>query len=293
MNLKTIFATLAVAFVTVRADVKHDNSRKCNQMNGLFLEARDDPSDTRYGCLAPKQYGDDQNKFCGGYDGMQLCYIPELGNINYCNMSSWEYNSRGCNLGVNYLYHNVMNDDKKHQSSEITCIQKGGIFLENEHDITDFRFACLLPKKRNDEKSKYCATYDGKSVCYEPDLGNISYCDKKNMNYNSRGCYLGLGYLYDMKRFEDEKRNESKKSCSRKGGYYLENPEEPTDKRFACLLPKKNGDDKNKYCVTYDEIPLCYSPDLSNIDYCDYDSLDFNSRGCALGLGYLWRFKQH
>jgi len=186
-----------------------------------------------------------------------------------------------------------MNDDKKREDSEIPCLQKGGIFLENEHDVTDFRFACLLPKKRGDGSKKYCATYDEHNVCYAPEYGNISYCVKDDKNFNSRGCALGLGYLYDMKRFEDEKREKSKKTCPQKGGYYLENPEEIKDKRFACLLPKKNGDEQTKYCVTYDDIPLCYSVELSNIDYCDSSSLEYHSRGCALGLGYLWRFKQH
>jgi len=293
MQLKSILAVCALALVGVSADTRTDSSRACNKKNGLFLEARDDPSDTRYACLVPQQYGDENSKYCVTYDDMPLCYEPSLGNINYCVLNHKEYNSRGCALGLGYLYDMVKFDDQKHQSSKTTCKQKKGYFLENTHDITDNRFACLLKKKRGDERTKYCVTYDGISLCYQPDLGNISYCDSSNKNYHSRGCALGLGYLWDMLKFENEKRENCRSTCTKKGGYLLENTQDKNDERFACLLPEKNGDEQTKYCVTYDDIPLCYEPELGNIDYCDKSSLEFNSRGCALGLSYLWNYKQH
>jgi len=293
MNLKSILSVCALAIVAVNADKRTESSKACNKRNGIFLEARDDPSDTRYACLAPPQEGDEKTKYCVTYDGWHICYQPDLGNINYCDYNSSEYHSRGCALGLGYLYNEVKDDDKKHNSSLNTCYQKGGIFLDNNHDVSDTRFACLLPRRYGDEKTKYTVNYDGRSLTYAPELGNISYCVLDNKNYHSRGCALGLGYLYNMYRDEQEKRDKSRKTCPQKGGIYLENYEEPTDRRFACLLPKRYGDEKTKYCVTYDNKNLCYAPDLGNIDYCEYNNENYHGRGCAMGLSYLYGLRRY
>jgi len=293
MNLKSILAVCALALVSVNADARTDAARQCNKKNGLFLESREDPSDTRYACLTYHAQGDERTKYCVNYDDMPLCYEKSLGNIGYCKKNTWEYNGRGCALGLGYLYNMYKDDNKKHDLSKKECPKKGGIFLEMTNDVTDFRYACLLPEKRNDENTKYCVTYDDKPLCYASEYGNIGYCNKGDSNYNGRGCALGLGYLYDMYRFENEKRQLCRDTCTQRGGYRLENPQDPEDKRFACLLPKKRNDENTKYCVTYDDIPLCYDPDLGNIAYCELNSLEYNSRGCALGLSYLWNYKKH
>eukprot|EP00833_Pecoramyces_ruminatium_P004708 jgi/Orpsp1_1/1178740/evm.model.c7180000066547.1 len=340
MNVKNILTVCALILAAANAD-KTESSKACLQKKGIFLEARNDPSDTRYACLSKKKHGDERKKYCVNFDGKKLCYNPKLGNMKYCDLKSKEFNGRSCSLSLGYLYDMVKFDDQKHKSSKQSCVQNNGVFLESINDPTDKRFACLLPKNNGDERSKYCATFNNKDLCYAPHLGNIAYCELNNKNYNSRGCALGLGYLWDMSNFENQgndsnKKESSKNTCQQKHGYFLENANDSSDNRYACLLPKNNGDEKTKYCATFNNKDLCYASDLSNHGYflenandstdnryacllpknsgdektkycstfnnkdlcyaldlsnlseCELNNKNYNSRGCALGLGYLW-----
>jgi len=290
MYLKSILAVCALALVGVNADARTDAHRNCIKKNGIFLEARDDPSDTRYGCLTSMRDGDGWSKYCVNYDGSDLCYEPSLGNINYCVYNHREYNGRGCALSLSALWSSIKNDDKKYESTKKACPRKKGYFLENNHDLTDKRFACLTPNNGN-TRNKYCVTYDDIAMCYEPNLGNISYCDSNNKNYHGRGCAMGLSYLWNVKKDDDQKRELSRATCIKRSGWYLENTSDKTDTRFACLQDYSRAENRD-YCVTYDDNHICYTNRLSNIDYCEKNHPDFNSRGCALGLSYLWQFKR-
>eukprot|EP00833_Pecoramyces_ruminatium_P006540 jgi/Orpsp1_1/1180572/evm.model.c7180000073952.1 len=284
MNVKNILTVCALILAAANAD-KTESSKACLQKKGIFLEARNDPSDTRYACLSKKKHGDERKKYCVNFDGKKLCYNPKLGNMNYCDLKSKEFNGRSCSLSLGYLYDMVKFDDQKHKSSKQSCVQNNGVFLERINDPTDKRFACLLPKNNGDERSKYCATFNNKDLCYAPDFGNIAYCELNNKNYNSRGCALGLGYLWDMSNIDKES---IKNTCQQKNGYFLENTSDPSDNKYACLLPKNNGDEKTKYCVNYDNKDLCYAPELGNLSYCDLTSSERNGRECAVVLTYLW-----
>jgi len=289
MQLKNILAIGVLALVGVNADARTDAHRSCIKKNGIFIEARDDPSDNRYGCLTNMRNGDGRSKYCVNYDGADLCYEPSLGNINSCVYNHREYNGRGCALSLSYLWNSIKNDDKKYESTKKACPGKKGYFLENNHDLTDHRFACMLPKKGN-TSGKYCVTYDDISMCYDPSLGNISYCDSTNKNYHGRGCAMGLSYLWGIKTDDDKKRAESKALCTHRSGWYLESPDK-TDTRFACLQDKRNAEN-TYYCVTYDGQNVCYFEKYSNIDYCTKGHPDFNSRGCALSLSNLWQYRR-
>ncbi|ORX65142.1 hypothetical protein BCR32DRAFT_286657 [Anaeromyces robustus] len=293
MNLKSIFTICALALVSVRAEDRSTCNRKCIKQNGFFIEARDDPSDNRYGCLLPKKNGDERSKYCVNYGNNDLCYEPSLGNINTCVYYNREFNGRGCAMSLYYLYNNIINDDKKYNLSKNTCYQKNGMFLVNDHDSTDHRFACLLPEKSGDSKTKYCVNYDNRDLCYQKDLGNLSYCILNDKNFHSRGCALSLGALYSTIKSDERKRDLSRATCIKRNGYYLENTQTPSDTRFSCLLPEKTGDSQTKHCVNYDSKDLCYEPDLGNMNYCVLNDPDYNSRGCALGLSALWYYKRH
>jgi len=289
MQLKSILAVCALALVGVNADAKTDAHRACLAKGALFIEARDDPSDTRYGCLTNMQSGDGKSKYCVNYDGSDLCYEPSLGNINSCVYNHREYNGRGCAYSLSYLYKNVMNDEADYQATKKNCPQKKGYFVENNHDLTDHRFACLLPSNGS-SNGRYCVTYDGINLCYERVLGNIAYCDSTDKNYHGRGCAMSLGGLWEIKKQDDQKRELSKSTCSKKGGYYLESPDK-SDSRFACLQEKSKAE--NTYiCHTYSGKNVCYNERLSNIDACVQGDPDYNGRGCAYSIGYLWDYRR-
>jgi len=207
MQLKNIISVCVLALAGVQAADRTQSAQYCYNKKGMFLEARSDPSYSRFACLLPKKNGDEKTKYCVTYDGFSGCYAANYGNINYCKVNTKDYNGRGCALGLGYLYDSIKADDNKHESSRIACYKvNGSMFLEGTMDSPiDKRFACLLPKKKNDEKTKYCVTYDNKSVCYAPEYGNIAYCDLKDKNYHGRGCALGLGYLYDALKAEDKR----------------------------------------------------------------------------------------
>jgi len=287
MQLKNIISVCVLALAGVQAADRTQSAQYCYNKKGMFLEARSDPSDSRFACLLPKKNGDEKTKYCVTYDGFSGCYAANYGNINYCKVNTKDYNGRGCALGLGYLYDSIKADDNKHESSRIACYKvNGSMFLEGTMDSPiDKRFACLLPKKKNDEKTKYCVTYDNKSVCYAPEYGNIAYCDLKDKNYHGRGCALGLGYLYDALKAEDKRHASSKTACKNKKGIFFDNPNDRSDRRFACLLP---GNSSNKYCATFDGKSGCYAKEYGNMPFCDMSSPEYNSRGCMLGLGYLY-----
>eukprot|EP00833_Pecoramyces_ruminatium_P006049 jgi/Orpsp1_1/1180081/evm.model.c7180000072107.1 len=344
MNVKNILTVCALILAAANAD-KTESSKACLQKKGIFLEARNDPSDTRYACLSKKKHGDERKKYCVNFDGKNLCYNPKLGNMNYCDLKNKEFNGRSCSLSLGYLYDMVKFDDQKHKSSKQSCVQnndlcyapdfgniaycelnnknynsrscalglgylwdmssidkesikntcqqKNGYFLENTSDPSDNKYACLLPKNNGDEKTKYCVNYDNKDLCYAPELGNLSYCDLTSSERNGRECAVVLTHLWensDIKNQgnESNKKESSKNTCQQKHGYFLENANDSSDNRYACLLPKNNGDEKTKYCATFNNKDLCYASDLSNLSECELNNKNYNSRGCALGLGYLW-----
>jgi len=222
MQLKNILAVFALALVSVNAD-KTSSHRRCNQINGVFLESRYDPKDTRYGCIIPDTYGTEQKsgkKFCTKLDTGVYCYEKDLGNIDFCVLNGKNYNSRGCVMTLGYMFLDIKKDEEKRESSLSYCKQKKGMYLSSM-DPADKRYACLLPKKSGDEKTKYCVTYDGKNLCYDKNYGNIGYCEINGPYYNGRGCALGLGYLYDEIKMEETKRNESRSTCYQKKRYVV------------------------------------------------------------------------
>jgi len=287
MNLKSILAFCALALVGANAADANQSAQYCYDKKGMFLDSRGYPDDTRFACLLPYKNGDENSKYCVTYGGQHVCYTPKYGNMNVCDLKSKEYHSRGCALGLGYLYDNAYMDDKRHQESRDYCYkQNGSMFLEGVmHSPLDKRFACLLPYKKGDENKKYCVVYGGQHVCYTPEYGNVYVCDVKSTYYNGRGCALGLGYLYDSMVNEDNKHNSSRTTCKRKNGLFLDNPTDRSDRRFACLLPGKST--TTKYCASINGKSGCYAKEYSNMNVCDMSSPEFHSRGCALGLGYL------
>jgi len=289
MNLKGLLSVLAVALVSVEAADRTESATYCYNKKGMFLENRTDPTDTRFACLLPQTSSTNCNAYyCVNYGGRDLYYNPKYGNMEVCNKKSSQNHARGCALGMGYLYDSVYYDDQNYQKSNENCYKKNGsMFLYGQvnNPPIDHRYACLLPRTKNTNCNKYyCVNYGGKDLYYEPSMGNISYCDLSSTFSHGRGCALGLGYLYDSLVQEDNKHTSSKKTCLQKKGFFLDNPNERWDRRFACMLP---GSSNNKYCVTFRGKSGCYAKEYSNMNVCDTASPEYNGRGCALGLGYL------
>jgi len=287
MQLKSVLAFCALALVGANAVDSSQSAQYCYDHKGMYLDSRGFSDDTRFACLLPYKNGDENSKYCVNYGGQHVCYTPKYGNMSVCDLKSKDFHSRGCALGLGYLYDNAYMDDQKHQSSRDYCYkQKGSMFLEGTMSSpTDTRFACLLPYKNGDEKTKNCVVYGGQHVCYTQEYSNMIYCDLKSSYYHGRGCALSLGYLYDAMVAEDNKHNSSRTACKRKNGLFLENTTERWDRRFACLLPERANN--NKYCASINGKSGCYAPQYSNMNICDMSTPEFHSRGCALGLGYL------
>lgn len=290
MQFKSLLAVFAVALVSVRADHKTESHITCNKKNGIFIENIADPNNNKYGCLLPEQEGDQYWKYCVGYDGMNLCYTPDLGNMDVCVRWGSEFDGRGCAMGLWAFYSATKNNDQKLQSSKNTCYKtSGSMFLENVgNESLDKRFACLMPEKKGDSSKYYCVGYGGKELCYRPDLGNITFCDLKSKDFHGRGCALNLGYLYDSVYLDQQKREKSEKICKQKKGMWLRSADQPSDRRFACLLPEQSGDAQKKYCVGFGGRNVCYTQDYGNMPYCELKGDQFHSKACALGLGYLY-----
>jgi hypothetical protein len=291
MNFKNLLALCVLAVAAVKADDRTKSHKACVRKNGIFIEDVADPNNNNYGCLLPEEEGDKYWKYCVGYDGMNLCYTPEYGNMDVCVNWSDKFNSRGCAMGLWALYDAQKKNQEKLDSSKKTCYKtSGSIFIEAVGDENvDKRFACLTPQKSGDSGKYYCVGYDGKNLCYRPELGNITYCDLKSKDYHSRGCALGLGYLYDAVKLDLQKRQKSEKICKQKNGIMLKSDDNSSDRRFACLLPEQSGDNQVKYCVGFGGKNVCYDQQYGNMPYCDLKGDQFHSRGCALSLGYLYK----
>jgi len=287
MQLKSVLAVCALALVGANAADSTQSAQYCYEHKGTFLDSRGYPDDDRFACFLPHKNGDENNAYCLTYNGLYGCYTPGYGNMDYCDRHSSEFHNRGCGLGLGALLDHVYMDDQNRQKSRDYCYkQKGSIFLEGSMGSPyDFRYACLLPHKEGDGNTKFCGGYDGQDVCYTPGYGNMVYCDKQSKYFNSRGCALGIGNLYDSMVLEDRKHNSSRTACKRKNGLFLDNPTDRSDRRFACLLPERSN--SQKYCATINGKSGCYAPQYSNMNVCDKSSPEFHSRGCALGLSYL------
>jgi len=264
----------------------HQNSKDyCYQQNGsIFLEGS--MADTRFACLLPYRKGDEKTKYCGKFGTERFCYTPENGNMHYCNPQNKYYNSESCAEDLSYLYyHDYVAQHEKHEYSVIVCDNNDGLFLDNQTEASDKRFACLLPYQEGDENTKYCGKYGSERFCYTPEYGNLPFCDAEKKYFDKENCAQNLGYLYYHGYVaENEKHQYSRIVCDNNDGIFLDNPDQPSDKRFACLLP---GNSTDAYCATINGKTGCYAKEYSNMNVCDKSSKEFNAKGCALGLEAL------
>jgi len=197
MNFKSVLSVFALAVASVSAVAsEYASGQYCLQNNGMFLQGMDS-SDTRYACLAPYKNGDENTKYCVVFDGKHLCYDPNYGNINSCKVNSWEYNGRGCSLGLGYLHTQYTNYNNAKSAAKTKCNRSKGVFLEPKNDPSDTRYGCMLFNAPGDENTKYCGVFNGYHLCYAPELGNIEFCNRSSSQYNSRGCAMSLSYLFN------------------------------------------------------------------------------------------------
>jgi len=86
----------------VAEDEKHENSRViCDNKGGLFLDNPIENWDRRFACFLPERNGN----FCSGFGDFSGCYAPEYSNMNVCDKTTPEFNTKGCSLGLGYLSH--------------------------------------------------------------------------------------------------------------------------------------------------------------------------------------------
>jgi hypothetical protein len=290
MNFKSVLALCALALVGANAADPTESAKYCYQNKGTFVDSRGIPDDDRFACVLPHKPGDENNGYCLTYNDVYECYTPGYGNMDYCDRHSSEFHNRGCGLGLGALLDHAYMDNKKHQESRDYCYkQKGSMFFEGfEGSPIDFRYACLLPYKEGDGNTKNCGSFGGHHVCYIPEHGNMPYCDRKSKYFNSRGCALGLGALYNVMVSADKRHNSSRTACLNKGGLFLENKTERRDRRYSCFLPERRN---NTFCNSIDDFSGCYAKEYSNMNVCDKSTPEYNIKGCALGLGYLDQIK--
>jgi len=83
---------------------KQKSKKTCQQKHGIWFANEEESNDNRFACFLPRSsLGNSNNLFCGSYNGYSGCYAKDLGNMDYCDMSSKQFNSRGCALSMYYL----------------------------------------------------------------------------------------------------------------------------------------------------------------------------------------------
>jgi len=287
MHFKSLLSLGLLVIASVSAD-KSSSRTACNKKKGYFLESPTEPNNNVYICLLPYNSNVDKG-YCAYINGFDGCYERTLSNVNFCNKSSNEFNSRGCANVISNYSSMMYQEQQRHDNAYVNCFQKGGKFFHTK-EPNDFRYACLLPESSvTVTRNKYCGSFGGYAGCYERTLSNISFCDGNSSEYNSRGCAMTLGYLYsDSNRAEQNRKQEHKSACSKKKGKFLENTDDVNDNRHACLVATSSLGNANQYiCGSYGGFYSCYIPELSNIDYCDKSSKLLNGRGCAYALDFL------
>jgi len=80
----------------------------------------------------------------------------------------------------------------------------------------------------------------------------------------------------------------SKRDCTNYGGKFLESYQS-NDNRYICFVQCTDAERKSRnYQANLDGFDGCYSRNLSNVDYCDIYSSQYNGRGCKLAVDYLY-----
>ena len=101
-NLKSLLAVGLLA-ASASADI-HTARYQCKDQGGKFLESFSN-GDNRYICFTPCTMADKKSRlYQATLDGFSGCYNRNYGNVAYCDVYSSQYNGRGCQMAVSYLY---------------------------------------------------------------------------------------------------------------------------------------------------------------------------------------------
>jgi len=77
---------------------------QCRSAGGKFLATKDE-SDLRYICFTKCTMADRKSRlYQATLDGFDGCYNRNYGNVDACDVYSAQYNGRGCQMAVSYLY---------------------------------------------------------------------------------------------------------------------------------------------------------------------------------------------